>query len=128
MNSIREIADYFIKAIDEKNIELHSLATRPISDHKTYGYVDYLIHNQYNSASGFIAYALNYVNIFATELESADSYRNSLLFYQRAVDSQYYTHCNDDDHTIAKTNTSLARVAILISTVTVIITALAITF
>jgi len=27
MNSIREIADCFIKAIDEKNIELHSLAT-----------------------------------------------------------------------------------------------------
>ena len=62
--------------------------------------LELMIHDQYRTASGFVSYASNFINLF---LDSSRMYVDSLRSYRMSLDSLYTSHCNEDIHKLNAT-------------------------
>lgn len=94
--AIAEIFNSLLKSIYDKNNGLSRLIAMPRSDDRAkLEKQELMIHDLYKSASGFVSYAMNYVNLF---FENNPVYTNSLRAYRASLDSLYTSHCNEDTH------------------------------
>ncbi|MCQ2079604.1 MAG: hypothetical protein MJZ38_06100 [archaeon] len=127
--AIAEIFGNLLKSIHDKNNGLSRLTAMPISSDKIkLEKQELMIHDLYKSASGFISYAMNYVNLF---FDNSPVYLNSLKAYQSSLDSLYASHCNevsnrlnisflDTTENFKEQNTETAKISKNINTYTVI--------
>ena len=101
LQAVYEIADSLFKSIQDMNTELSRLTALPTPDdqHKR-DKLELMIHDQYRTASGFVYYASNFINLF---LDSSRMYVDSLRSYRMSLDSLYTSHCNEDIHKLNAT-------------------------
>ena len=94
--AIAEIFNSLLKSVNDKNNGLSRLVAMPRSeDRNRMERQELMIHDLYKAASGFISYAVNFVNLF---FDGCVTRINSLNAYQRSLDSLYASHCNEDTH------------------------------
>lgn len=94
--AVCEIIGYLFRSIQDMNIELSRLTAFPKpEDQKKRDELELMIHDQYRTASGFVSYASNFINLF---LDGNHVYVDSLRSYQMSLDSLYTSHCNEDIH------------------------------
>ena len=96
-----EIAGSFFRSIQDMNAELSRLTALPTpDDQQKRDKLELMIHDQYKTASGFVSYAYNFINLF---MNGGRVYVDSLKSYRLSLDSLYTSHCNEDIHKLDAT-------------------------
>ncbi|MBR4203621.1 MAG: hypothetical protein IKQ93_08635 [Candidatus Methanomethylophilaceae archaeon] len=99
--AVLEIASSLFRSIQDMNVELSRLTALPTpDDQQKRDKLELMIHDQYRTASGFVSYAFNFINLF---MHDSYVHENSLKSYQMSLDSLYTSHCNEDIHVLDAT-------------------------
>lgn len=99
--AVYEIVDSLFRSIQDMNAELSRLTALPTpEDQQKRDKLELMIHDQYRTASGFVSYASNFINLF---LDGNRVYVDSLRSCRMSLDSLYTSHCNEDIHKLNAT-------------------------
>ena len=99
--AVHEIIDSLFRSIQDMNTELSRLTALPTpDDQQKRDKLELMIHDQYRTASGFVSYASNFINLF---LDGNRVYVDSLRSCRMSLDSLYTSHCNEDIHKLNAT-------------------------
>ncbi len=93
--AISEIAAHLIRVAKNLNDELCYLVADDSIRDSELNDMEFIVHDQFKTAMGFVVYAKNFANLF---LPSDHKYLTSIDVLRESLTDVYNAHCNNDVH------------------------------